>query len=451
MSVQLSDEPPSYRILSLDGGGIRGVFPAALLAKLEEHIDHPIASYFDMIAGTSTGGIIAIGLGLGLPAQDILRLYEEQGPAIFDQQHGPLPNWVRQRWRSALHWFGSKYPSGPLHAALTEILGERRLGESRTRLVIPAWHPLLERVYIYKTAHHPRLETDYKQLALDAAMATAAAPTFLQPHLTRDAVELVDGGVWANNPIGVATIEAVGLLGWPPNRLKILSIGTINDVNAPPRWKGKLTTAGYVTRLFMAGQSHSAIGTAKIITGDVHDRKAIWRIDQTAPEGRYTLDNVERIAEMKNRAIVEAREQLPELRQHFFGKPAAGFTPFHNLVTRSRLGATSESRSQNAERIQIQARSRGHLPLLQFLFQSHLGGRFERTDATSSSHCQAPSYASAAIPRMRRRRTSTPINPIPQCIPPSSCRSLWNDLLDHVCCSDGAGCGERIAAPLTTA
>jgi hypothetical protein len=68
-----------------------------------------------------------------------------------------------------LHLFGSKYSSTPLQNALTGILGQRRLGESRTRLVIPAWHPMLERVYIYKTAYHPRLETDYKQVALEAA------------------------------------------------------------------------------------------------------------------------------------------------------------------------------------------------------------------------------------------------------------------------------------------
>jgi hypothetical protein len=111
------------------------------------------------------------------------------------------------------------------------------------------------------------------------------------------------------------------MLNWPADRLKILSIGTINDVKAPPRWKGKLPMAPSVTRLFMAGQSHSALGTAKIITGDLHDRKAIWRIDQTAPEGRYSLDNASRIAEMKDRAVTEAREQLPELRRHFSTSP----------------------------------------------------------------------------------------------------------------------------------
>ena len=238
---------------------------------------------------------------------------------------------MRQKLRGIAHLFVTKHSSEPLRAALEGVLGRRRLGESRTRLVIPAWHPVLERVYIYKTAHHPRLETDYKQPAIDAAMATAAAPTFLKPHMTESAVELVDGGVWANNPIGVAAIEAIGMLGWPGDRLKILSIGTINEPGKLPRLRGKLPMAASVARLFMAGQAHSALGTAKIITGDVHHRKAIWRIDQTAAKGRYTLDNAGRISEMRDRAFAEAREQLPELRRHFFDAPADEFVPFHAL------------------------------------------------------------------------------------------------------------------------
>jgi hypothetical protein len=80
-------------------------------------------------------------------AKDILRLYEDRGPAIFDQQHGMVRNWLRQRWHNARHWFGSKYEATELHAALRDILGEHRLGESKTRLLIPAWHPMLEKVY----------------------------------------------------------------------------------------------------------------------------------------------------------------------------------------------------------------------------------------------------------------------------------------------------------------
>jgi uncharacterized protein len=81
----------------------------------------------------------------------------------------------------------------------------------------------------------------------------------------------------------------------------------------------------------LAGQAHSALGIAKMITGDVHERKAIWRIEQTAPGGRYTLDNTAPISEMRDRAFAEAREQLPELRRHFFGAPAAEFMSFHKL------------------------------------------------------------------------------------------------------------------------
>ncbi len=119
------------------------------------------------------------------------------------------------------------------------------------------------------------------------------------------------------------------MLGWPGDRLKILSIGTINEPGRLPRLRGKIPMAASVTRLFMAGQAHSALGAAKIITGDVHHRKAIWRIDQTAPEGRYTLDNAGRISEMRDRAFAEAREQLPELRREFFHAPAERFVPLY--------------------------------------------------------------------------------------------------------------------------
>jgi hypothetical protein len=100
-----------------------------------------------------------------------------------------------------------------------------------------------------------------------------------------------------------------------------------NDLEVFGRWR---TSQRDVGKLIPAGEA-SALGTAKIVTGDVHERKAIWRIDQTTPEGRYTLDNTSRISEMRDRAFAEAREQLPELRRHFFGSPADEFVPAHKL------------------------------------------------------------------------------------------------------------------------
>ncbi len=319
-----------YRILSIDGGGIKGVFPAALLARLEDQIGSPIADHFDLIVGTSTGGIIAIGLGLGLSAQEILTFYEKHGPEIFSID---APRGLRRLRRHLPGILKPKYPSDRLRSALLDALGTRRLGESRNRLVIPAWHRETERVYLYKTAHHPRLETDYKQPAVDAAMATAAAPTFFEPYLAANEVELVDGGVWANNPIGVAVTEAIGLLKWPAHQIKILSLGTIGDVRSVPKRLSSFDMAWkvYMTHLFMAGQSHGAMGAAKIMTGDVNERQAIWRIDHHAPYGRFKIDDPEGIKDLKDRAFAEARECLPDLRKHFFHQPADPFVPYHRL------------------------------------------------------------------------------------------------------------------------
>jgi uncharacterized protein len=85
--------------LTIDGGGIRGTFPAAVLANLESELEHPIGRYFDLISGTSTGGIIAIGLALGLKASEILDLYENEGPAIFAQENSGLRGAISRKYR----------------------------------------------------------------------------------------------------------------------------------------------------------------------------------------------------------------------------------------------------------------------------------------------------------------------------------------------------------------
>ncbi len=318
------------RILTIDGGGIRGTFPAAFLANLEKDLKYPIGRYFDLISGTSTGGIIAIGLALGMSAADILKLYEEKGPAIFAQTRSGLPGWLARHFQRGkwLFW-GPKYSAEPLREAMTDAFGNRRLGESGTRLMIPAWHPQTQGVYIFKTAHHPRFETDYKELAVDAAMATAAAPTYFAQHITANDVGLVDGGLWANNPTGIAVVEAIATLGWPADDLKVLSIGCLEDIKVVREAYGAARLAPQLASLFMAGQSHGSLGIAHILTGDPHERKAIYRISQPVPDGFYTLDNTRRISELKDRAFAEARTQKPLLQPEFFSEPAEEFVPTH--------------------------------------------------------------------------------------------------------------------------
>jgi patatin-like phospholipase/acyl hydrolase len=317
------------RILTIDGGGIRGTFPAAFLANLEQDLDQPIGRYFDLISGTSTGGIIAIGLALGMRAADILELYEDKGPAIFAQTRGGARGWLGRRLRTGRWLVAPKYSVEPLRAALTEVLGERRLGEALTRLVIPAWHPQTQGVYIFKTAHHQRLRTDYRELAIDTALATAAAPSYLAQHVTANDVGLVDGGLWANNPTGIAVVEAIATLGWPAEGLKVLSIGCLEDVKVVRNAYGAASLAPQLASLFMAGQSHGSLGIAKILTGDEHERRAIYRVSQPVPDGFYSLDDTRRIRSLKDRAFAEARIQKPILQPQFFAAPAEEFLPFY--------------------------------------------------------------------------------------------------------------------------
>lgn len=198
--------PSKRRVLSIDGGGILGTFPAAFLASIEQQLDKPIGEYFDLISGTSTGGIIALGLGIGLSASEILRMYEENGSEIFGQHGNLLQNFLANKLRFIRWLYRRKYSSEKLRSTLVSLFGDQRLGDAKHRLVIPAWNPTAQSVYIYKTPHHPRLRTDYKSRLIDAALATSAAPTYFQQHMTEEGVGLIDGGIWANNPIAVAVL-----------------------------------------------------------------------------------------------------------------------------------------------------------------------------------------------------------------------------------------------------
>jgi len=324
-------EMPERRILCIDGGGILGTFPAAFLAELEGHLDRPIGSYFDLIAGTSTGGILAIGLSMGLPATDLLQLYEKHGPEIFGANNGTLTNALNRALRSLRWLYRRKHDSERLRNVLLEVLGDKRIGDAKTRLLVPAWHPVAQRVYIYKTAHHPRLKTDYKALAVDAALATSAAPTYFEHHVTQDGVGLLDGGVWANNPIAIATVEAIAVLGWPCESLRVLSIGCLEETYTIPARAGLGTIGSKIITLLMDGQSHGAMGIAKLLTGHEHDHMAIHRINHTVPYDTYKLDDVRFVRDLKGLGHAAARDRQPVLQPVFFREPVDVFEPFYRL------------------------------------------------------------------------------------------------------------------------
>lgn len=306
-----------FQILSLDGGGLKGLFTAAFLANWERDTGSPIADQFDLITGTSTGGIIAIGLGLGVSAADILKFYETKAEAIFP----------RQALGNLKHWYRVKYSPDGLAAALKEVLGERTLGESKRPLIIPSYYASRGEIYLFKTPHHSRLRSDWKEGAVDVAMATAAAPTYLPPHVRESGLGLVDGGVWANNPVMVGVSEALGYFEQPQASIAALRIGTtyeVPSVEGTPTEGGAIAMARPVIDYMMRGQERSASAMAGHILG----ARRYYEVNPAAPPGDFTLDKLSR--DLKALADFEFRfhsSNLDEL--GFLRHQAAPYTPHY--------------------------------------------------------------------------------------------------------------------------
>jgi Patatin-like phospholipase len=183
------------------------------------------ASSFDLVAGTSTGGILALGLGAGKSAREIRDLYTHRGPEIFP------PVWdniLGRTWKAfrnnVLNATFHRYSRQALERVLQEFLGDRIFGESCVRHVIPAFDGRFSEVFLFKTRHHRDYEHDWRSRVVDIALATSAAPTIYRP-LESGGYRLIDGGVWANNPVMLAVVEAMIAYDVPRERIKVLSIG----------------------------------------------------------------------------------------------------------------------------------------------------------------------------------------------------------------------------------
>ena len=162
-------------------------------------------------------------------------------------------------------------------------------------------------------------------------MATAAAPTYYRHHVTEHAVGLTDGGTWANNPTALAVVEAITMLGWPRNSLQVLSLGCLEETYSIRKWAGVGTLGSKVIKLFMDGQSHSAMGIAKLLTGHEHERTAIYRVNHTVPYKSFKMDDTRVIQALKGLGHSLSRDRQPVLDSVFFHAPAKAFTPIYAL------------------------------------------------------------------------------------------------------------------------
>jgi len=313
--------PERFQILSLDGGGVKGIFSAGVLAAIEEDLDISVADHFDLIAGTSTGGIIAIGLGLGLRPREIVEFYLREGPSIF-------PKWCGLR--SLQHWFLRKYSAKPLEEALKRCFKEKRFGDSKKRLVVPSYNLGEDDVYIFRTPHSERLGRDYKVPAWKVAKATGAAPTFFPASRDVDSLRLIDGGVWANNPSLVAVTEAFGTLGVPLSAIHVFSIGTSDSVT---HRKKRLNRGGIISwgrqsaavDVIMRGQSIGVHNQVTWLLGKDH----IERLDPKVAADEFSLDGIHKADDLIAKAAHHSRMFMPTFKERFMSHKAPLFEPMH--------------------------------------------------------------------------------------------------------------------------
>ena len=306
--------------------------PAAFLAQIVEATGQRIVDNFDLVVGTSTGGIIALGVGLGVSCAEIVEFYRRYGPKVFGQAGR---TWARRTvaaaWRGMRGLVTSKHAPDALLAALREVFGERRLGESATRLVIPAWSSDTRHPCLFKTAHHPRFEVDYKRQAVDIAMATAAAPTYLPAHPV-DGVDFVDGGTWANNPATVAAVESVSVLDWAVENTLMLSLGCTDEAVVVPKKMGLVDGWRIGVDMLMQGQAFAAHRTAEVLLGGGGaESRPISRVDVRVEPGFAKLDDATQMTKLEGLGRDQAREWLPRIRRTFLVGPKQRFVPCRDL------------------------------------------------------------------------------------------------------------------------
>jgi patatin-like phospholipase/acyl hydrolase len=310
-----------FRILSLDGGGIMGAFAASALAAFERATGRRIVEHFDLITGTSTGGIIAVGLAMGATAEAIARFYETEGPKIFPKRNG-IQKWLG-RVRDV---FRPRFSNDALRAAVQGVVGDKPLKEAKTRLVIPTYDVNTGKVYLFKTPHHLGYSHHADLTAVDVALATSAAPTYFPAHTIPGRGTFIDGGLWANCPAMVGLVEALDFLDQRREQVRMLSLSTTSypfRLDRPERLRGLVGWAPKIIDTFMFGQAQAAVNMASCLLR----RGVFHRIDYQVPPATFQMDNAACARELiaMGRQIAELNENMGVVMQYFLdGQTVSG-------------------------------------------------------------------------------------------------------------------------------
>ena len=287
--------PTRFQILALSGGGFRGLYTAKILADLEEEIGEPIARRFDLIAGTSIGGILAIAIAMEIPVSRIVDLFVKHGEEIF------------KRRISILGFFRSPYSPESLKCLLAaeNLFGEHVLGHCMHPVIIPSINYSTGMPVIFKTPHYPKFKRDHQYSVVDISLATSAAPAYFPRHSFGNS-QYVDGGLFANAPGLLAVHEAQNFFKKTEQEIHLLSVGTMSSkFTVDPRknraggsWDwGGFNPANMPKRLFGISISVQEALTQKMLSHRLQDR--LYHVDDELTDQRakaVALDKADRYA-----------------------------------------------------------------------------------------------------------------------------------------------------------
>jgi len=307
----------SIKVLTIDGGGIRGIIPGIILDELQKRLSEDLWEAFDLIAGTSTGGIIALGIGTrchgGNPysPSELVDLYVQNGPSIFR----------KTVLTPARELILPKYSSDGLEAALAEFFGDTQFDTALTPLLISSYDLQSQLPFFFKS-HKIAGDKSYNWSLAEIARATSAAPTYFPPlHLMRGGQDyaLIDGGVFVNNPAMAAYAEARSLYKDAVEFL-IVSVGTGDRQDqiayASAKDWGLLGWARQIVPVLMDSVSEAVDYELRALPGCTYYRlqvpdlqQASTDMDDVTPEN---LANLQRVAHDYVYSIMELLDTICE-------------------------------------------------------------------------------------------------------------------------------------------
>lgn len=207
----------TFKILSIDGGGIRGIYPATVIKYISDQLKvDNFYEYFDMIVGTSTGSILALALSIGKNCTELQDMYLTHGNRIFNKKS--------YRWLNQGIFF-TKYSNNVLKRILNDYFGNHILNDAKTRICIPVSDVTNKKGKVYKTRHCGDFFNDYSKLMQEIALSSCSAPVYFPAVMDSSKSILVDGGLWANNPSVIGITEAIRLR-YDYENIRLFSIGT---------------------------------------------------------------------------------------------------------------------------------------------------------------------------------------------------------------------------------